>query len=196
MEQLTPNSNAARNAELQGARVRNNPGTQIRNGLRSVDNEIRSISDTIDRVGTGMRIVSDFVRSIIGLIRGEPYKGPSERSGKTPYKSYYGSGQRRNEPDRDLRTLDNFDEVEFLGRGRAERALYELSDLIDRRGYATVLDLYDQAKIANRCPPTYESYGWTDIDDTHPMKTTYDDRYQEYWYVLDLPAARFLGNKR
>ena len=37
---------------------------------------------------------------------------------------------------------------------------------------------------------TYWDYGWTELDDVRAIRA-HDD-----WYILDLPAARYIGNKR
>lgn len=170
-------------------RIRKRKGTDLRRGLNTINDEVRSISDTVYKISTFAQMVSDFVKNIVGLTRGEAYRSGDRGGYRQNYRSYYGENKPSNAPERQRDPdLDSFDYIEFLGRGRAEKALWDLQDILDREGVVSVGKLFDI--VHQSCPYTYWDYGWTDLDDVRAIRA-HDD-----WYVLDLPAARYIGNKR
>jgi len=169
-------------------RIRKRRGSDLRKGLNTINDEVRSISDTVYKISTFAQMVSDFVKNIVGLTHGDVYRNDRNERRRN-YRSYYGDGDKSSSNDRQRDPdLDSFEYLEFLGRGRAEKALYDLQDIIDREGAVSVGKLFDI--VHQSCPYTYWDYGWTELDDVRAIRA-HDD-----WYILDLPAARYIGNKR
>lgn len=143
-------------------------------------------------IPTFKRALSDIVCNGFNMLLGEPnrgrYNGDYDRDSRPNYRKYYQDGRDRDrKPSRDP-GLDHFDDLEFRGRGRAERALYDLQAEVDQQGSVSVGRLFDI--VHQNCPYTYWDYGWTDLDDVQVVRA-HDD-----WYFLDLPPARYIGNIR
>ena len=136
------------------------------------------------------RAISDIVCNGIRMLLGDPNRGrysPDDPDRRPNYRAYY--SDRREEPRREFRReLDNLDDLEFQGRGRAEWALQQLQDLCETNGYVEAGRLFDLCH--QDCPYTYWDYGWTNLDDVRVL------RGRDDWYFLDLPVPRYIGNRR
>lgn len=87
-----------------------------------------------------------------------------DRASKISYRSYYDS--RDDYPRESTRQMPagvmDYDDVIFETRGKAERVLEGMFELIDTYHVVSVADFYDLAEIDD-CTHTTNKYGWTDI---------------------------------
>lgn len=74
-----------------------------------------------------------------------------------------------------------YDNIIFESRGAAERVLDGMSEVIDRYGQVTILDLYDLADLSAPAH-TSNKYGWTSIAGASPKRV-------RDGYILKLPRA-------
>ncbi|MCF8018150.1 MAG: hypothetical protein K9L62_02005 [Vallitaleaceae bacterium] len=81
----------------------------------------------------------------------------STTASKISYRQYYEQDDRPRQVDNSRRY--SYDEVEVNTRGEAEDILASMTDLVNRYGCVSVLDLYDLANISSN-NYTDENYGW------------------------------------
>ena len=80
-----------------------------------------------------------------------------------------------------MKKLDkDFEQVILENRADAEEILKQMNDIIEKYGYASVMDLYDLLNIQ----PKYldSKYGWKDLTNTKVILT-------KQGYTLDLPKT-------
>lgn len=120
--------------------------------------------------------------------------GYSSRNGRTMYSSISsGRSRRRRGRDRDDEYEDmeermTYDNVRVETRGKAEKVIHELREIIAEDGYATVGQLFELVKQI----PDYtdHQYGWTKLDSADWVRT----RDVNYPYLLKFPKPRRLDD--
>lgn len=100
----------------------------------------------------------------------------------TPYNSMF------NKPKQTGTSQNNFDykKLEWNTKGEAQRALFELQEILDRFKKVRVAELFE---IADKTPPgdsTGNNYGWTDLEGSEVLRTMWGT------YVLKLPPATYI----
>lgn len=147
------------------------------------------------------RTALDLINRGASMLLREPYRDTStyrdQNSGRTPYRQYYDDRRSIDGPrdDNGRRDLDNFDDIVFPDRGRAERVLEDMAELCYYDKVVSVYKFIDiarqrDASIKRNVPYTYWDYGWTDIDDVYARDIG------NGYYILTLPPAKYIGNRR
>lgn len=110
------------------------------------------------------KAISDIVRDGVDMMLYGETKG-RKTGGSTSYVSYrdYSNNDRRDDRRMSVRRLSNFDIGDIIldSRGEAEEVLEQMDAIIDRYGFASVLDLYDTLGITPEF--TSNRYGWTNL---------------------------------
>ena len=115
------------------------------------------------------------------LFKGETGSKTRRRSGDyVSYRDY--SNRDRDRRESPLRGRFDLDDLVFDYRRDAEATLEQMDDMIERYGWATVLDLYESADLGASAPWTANKYGWTSLRSAEVVKA-------RDGYVIKLPKA-------
>lgn len=129
-------------------------------------------------------IIDLITNGVTMLFNGETGSKSRRRSGD--YVSYrdYSSRDRDRRDRRDVapRGRFDFDDLVFGSRSDADDTLEQLDDIIERYGFATVLELYESADLGASAPWTAQNYGWTSLRSAEVRKV-------RDGYVIKLPKA-------
>lgn len=132
-------------------------------------------------------IIDLITNGINMLLNGETSRSGSSRKRSGDYVSYreYSNRDRDRSDHHDSGRRGRFDldELVFGSRRDAENTLEQLDDMIDRYGWATVLDLYESADLGGSAPWTANKYGWTSLRSADIIKV-------RDGYVIKLPKAK------
>ena len=111
------------------------------------------------------KAVSDIVTNGIDMIlygSSGVRKNRNTSGSKVSYGKYYErSDDRRPVSDSRSRSRFDYDDIIIESRGEAEAVLDQLYEIINKYGFATVLDLYDTCDLT--APYTADKYGWTSL---------------------------------
>lgn len=144
------------------------------------------------------KMILDGVNKALSMLLHEPIRDRRDRGdGRAPYRSYY-DNDNRSSSSKDggrSRSIDCFDDILFPDRGRAERVLADLEELCyyDKKvSVGKFIDVARQRKatIEKNVDPPYWDYGWTSMEGVEVVHAGND------WYYIDLPPAKFLGERR
>lgn len=132
-------------------------------------------------------IIDLITNGVTMLFNGESSRSTSTRKRSGDYISYrdYSSRDRdsRDRRDSSSRSRFDFDDLVFGSRTDAEATIEQMDDMIDRYGWATVLDLYESADLGGSAPWTANKYGWTSMRSADIVRV-------RDGYIIKLPKAR------
>lgn len=177
MENYKPNSHKSREDRTELLTENKRVEKVVSGGVKTKKkNEIRKFADVflpedVDSIKTHIIagiLIPSAKKAILNIVEtvlnGESgsYKSNKYGSSRVSYRDYYDKDNDRR-PRNETRVSSRFDydEIVIESRGDAEAVLDQLDDLIDRYGYARVLDLYDAVELTP--PYTSNKYGWTDL---------------------------------
>ena len=107
------------------------------------------------------KAILNIVETILD-VNSSDYKSNKRSASRVSYRDYYDKdSDRRPRSETRVSSRFDYDEIVIESRGDAEAVLDQLDDLIERYGYARVLDLYDAVELTP--PYTSNKYGWTDL---------------------------------
>lgn len=199
-----PNSNKYKEQQKAAANDKEKRAEKVVQGKVKLKkkNEVRKFADVF--VAEDTRNVKDYLlmevaipaikNTIIDLItnginmllNGETSRSSSSRKRSGDYVSYrdYSNRDRDRHDRRDsgVRGRFDLDDLVFGSRRDAEATLEQMDDMIDRYGWATVLDLYESADLGGSAPWTANKYGWTSLRSADVIKV-------RDGYVIKLPKA-------
>ena len=131
-------------------------------------------------------IIDLITNGVTMLFNGETGTRTRKRSGDyVSYRDYSSRDRdrdRRDRRDSGARARFDFDDLVFGSRADADATLEQMDDIIDRYGWATVLDLYESADLGGSAPWTANKYGWTSMRSADVIKV-------RDGYVIKLPKA-------
>ena len=126
-------------------------------------------------------IIDLITNGITMLFKGETGSKTRRRSGDyVSYRDY--SNRDRDRRESPSRGRFDLDDLVFDYRRDAEATLEQMDDMIERYGWATVLDLYESADLGASAPWTANKYGWTSLRSAEVVKV-------RDGYVIKLPKA-------
>ena len=192
MENYKPNSHKSKEEHTsEEKRVEKVVSGSVKSKKR---NEVRKFADVFfpeDKETIMTHIIMDIVipatkKAILNaveiILNGETgYSKSKSSASRVSYRDYYDRGdERRSRNEVRVRNNFDYDDIVIETRGDAELVLDQLDDLIDRYGFARVLDLYDAVELTP--PYTSNKYGWTNLS-TAKIVAVRDG------FVLKLPRA-------
>ena len=131
-------------------------------------------------------IIDLITNGVTMLFNGETGTKTRKRSGDyVSYRDYSSRDRDRDRRDRggaSVRGRFDLDDLVFGSRADADATLEQMEDMIDRYGWATVLDLYESADLGGSAPWTANKYGWTSLRSADVVKV-------RDGYVIKLPKA-------
>ena len=129
-------------------------------------------------------IIDLITNGVTMLFNGDTGTKTRRRSGDyISYSDYYNRDRHRDRRDVSTRFRFDLDDLVFGSRRDAEATLEQMDDMIDRYGWATVLDLYESADLGGSAPWTANKYGWTSLRSADVIKV-------RDGYVIKLPKAQ------
>ena len=129
-------------------------------------------------------IIDLITNGVTMLFNGESSTKTRRRSGDyVSYRDYSNRDRDRDRRDVSVRNRFDLDDLVFGSRRDAEATLDQMDDMIDRYGWATVLDLYESADLGGSAPYTANKYGWTSLRSADIIKV-------RDGYVIKLPKAQ------
>ena len=129
-------------------------------------------------------IIDLITNGVTMLFNGETSTKTRRRSGDyVSYRDYSNRDRDRDRRDVSVRGQFDLDDLVFGSRRDAEATLEQMDDMIDRYGWATVLDLYESADLGGSAPYTANKYGWTSLRSAEIIKV-------RDGYVIKLPKAQ------
>lgn len=177
MENYRPNSHKSREEQAETLAETKRVEKVVSGAVKTKKkNEIRKFADVFlpedvdsikSHIITGI-IVPMFKKAILNIVEtvldveSSGYKSNKRSGSRVSYRDYYDKDtDRRSRSEVRVSSRFDYDEIVIESRGDAEAVLDQLDDLIDRYGYARVLDLYDAVELTP--PYTSNKYGWTDL---------------------------------
>ncbi len=178
MDNYKPNSHKSREEQTEPVAEAKRVEKVVSGGVKTKKkNEISKFADVFlpedmdsvkSHILTGIIIpavkktILNVVETILDVDSGS-YKSGKRAASRVSYGDFYDDKDRDRRPRSEPRVSSRFDydEIVIETRGDAEAVLDQLDDLIDRYGYARVLDLYDAVELTP--PYTSNKYGWTDL---------------------------------
>lgn len=128
-------------------------------------------------------IIDLITNGVTMLFNGEAGTKTKRRSGDyVSYRDYSNRDRDRDRRDASIRGRFDLDDLVFGSRRDADATLEQMEDMIDRYGWATVLDLYESADLGGSAPWTANKYGWTSLRSAEVVKV-------RDGYVIKLPKA-------
>lgn len=128
-------------------------------------------------------IIDLTTNGITMLLNGETGTKTKRRAGDyVSYRDYSNRDRDRDRRDASIRGRFDLDDLVFGSRRDADATLEQMEDMIDRYGWATVLDLYESADLGGSAPWTANKYGWTSLRSAEVVKV-------RDGYVIKLPKA-------
>lgn len=178
MDNYKPNSHKSREEQKEPVAETRRVEKVVNGGVRTKKkNEISKFADVFlpeDMDSVKSHIVSGIIipavkKAILNVVEtvldmdSNSYKSSKRSTSRVSYRDYYDDKDRDRRPRSESRVSSRFDydEIVIESRGDAEAVLDQLDDLIERYGYARVLDLYDAVELTP--PYTSNKYGWTDL---------------------------------
>ena len=129
-------------------------------------------------------IIDLITNGVTMLFNGEATTKTKRRSGDyVSYRDYSNRDRDRDRRESTSRGRFDLDELVFGSRSDADATLEQMDDMIERYGWATVLDLYESADLGGSAPWTANKYGWTSLRSAEVVKV-------RDGYVIKLPKAR------
>ena len=129
-------------------------------------------------------IIDLITNGVTMLFNGDTGIKTRRRSGDyVSYRDYSNRDRDRDRREVSVRGRFDLDDLVFGSRRDAEATLEQMDDMIDRYGWATVLDLYESADLGGSAPWTANKYGWTSLRSADVVKV-------RDGYVIKLPKAQ------